>query len=311
MTAATGPDVAEGSGTPGKAGRLLIATGIALFAGCVSWFVTHRPAFGAPPDFYWSWLSARELVHGRDPYATGIVYPLPAFLVAAPFTLLRADVATPAFSALSSGLLAWVVTRDSYDRLPLFLSAAFGHGAVQGQWSMLLAAGVFAAPLSAVGAIKPNIGIGILAYRPTLRAAAAMIAFAGIGLLVMPDWPARWLGNFSGPLTSGTIIHYPPIRLPIGFLALLALLRWRRPEARLLVAMTFVPQSPFVYETLPLFAAARTRFEMYAMVIGTDLALGYYALAPKRDMVAYFHNNGLVVFCCCLSDRAGARAAPT
>jgi len=62
--------------------------------------------------------------------------------------------------------------------------------------------------------------------------------------------------------------------------------------------MAVVPQSPFVYEVLPLFAVARTRFETYALVIGTDLALAYYALAPKKDMVAFFHNNGMAVFVC-------------
>jgi hypothetical protein len=164
---------------------------------------------------------------------------------------------------------------------------------------MLLTAGLLAPSLSAVGAIKPNIGIGILAYRPTWRAAAAMLAFAVLGLLVMPDWPKQWLATFDGrPITSGTIIHYAPIRTPGGFLALLALVRWRRPEARLLAAMAFVPQSPFVYEVLPLFAVARTRFEAYALVIGTDVALAYNALAPKKDMVEFFHNSGIAVFVC-------------
>ena len=63
-----------------------------------------------------------------------------------------------------------------------------------------------------------------------------------------------------------------------------------------MAAMAVVPQSPFVYEVLPLFAVARTRFETYALVIGTDLALAYYALASKEDMVAFFHNNGIAVF---------------
>jgi hypothetical protein len=161
---------------------------------------------------------------------------------------------------------------------------------------MLLTAAVFAPSLSAVGAIKPNIGIGILAYRPTWRAAAAMLAFAALGLLIVPDWPQQWLRALGGPITGGTPIHYSPIASPGGFVVLLALLRWRRPEARLLLALAVVPQSPFVYETLPLFAVARTRFETYAMVIGTDLALAFYALSPKKDMVAYFHNNGIAVF---------------
>jgi hypothetical protein len=283
---------------PRRTHRALIALGIGLFAASASWFATHRASFGAPPDFHWSWLAAKAVVHGQNPYSTGSLYPLPAFLAAVPFTPFASDVATALFSAVTSAILAWVVTRQSYDRLPLFLSAAFAHGAVQGQWSMLLTAAVFAPALSAAGAIKPNIGIGLLAYRPTWQTAAAMLAFAALGLLIIPDWPRQWLATLGGPVTSGTPIHYSPIRSPGGLVALLALLRWRRPEARLLAAMSIVPQSPFVYEVLPLFAVARTRFETYALVIGTDVALAFYVLLPKKDMVAYFHYNGIAVFAC-------------
>jgi hypothetical protein len=278
--------------------RLLIAIGVGLFAAGASWFATHRASFGAPPDFHWTWVAAKALLKGENPYATGSFYPLPAFLAATPFTVFPSEVATALFSGLTSAVLAWVITRASYDRLPLFLSAAFAHGAVQGQWSMLLTAAVFAPSLSAAGAIKPNIGLAILAYRPTWKTALAMLAFAALGVAFMPDWPKHWLATFGGAPTGGTAIHYSPLRSPGGILALLALLRWRRSEARLLAMMAVVPQSPFVYEVLPLFAVARTRFETYALVIGTDLALAYYALAPKNDMVAFFHNNGLAVFVC-------------
>jgi hypothetical protein len=295
---ATVADAEAGGGAPvpRRAHRLLIALAVGLFAAGASWFATHRPAFGAPPDFHWSWLAAKALASGQNPYGTGSVYPLPAFLAALPFTLFRSDVATSLFSGLTSALLAWVVTRESYARVPLFLSAAFAHGAVQGQWSMLLAAALFAPALSAVGAIKPNIGIGLLAYRPTWGTAAAMIAFAALGLLLMPDWPKQWLATLGGPIMSGTAIHHSPIRSPGGIIALLALWRWRRPEARLLAAMAVVPQSPFVYEVLPLFVIARSRVETYALVIGTDVALAAYALLPRNDPVAFFRNNGIAIF---------------
>jgi hypothetical protein len=283
---------------PRRVHRLLIALGVGLFAAGASWFAIHRPQFGAPPDFYGSWLAAKALVNGQNPFVVGAYYPLPAFVAAAPFTVFASDVATAVFSGVTSALLAWVVTQQSYHYLPLFLSAAFAHGAVQGQWSMLLAAAIFAPSLSAVGAIKPNIGLAILAYRPTLWTAVAMLLFAALCLLIIPDWPKQWLAALGGSPSSGTAIHHSPLRTPGGFLALLALSRWRRPEARLLAAMAIVPQSPFVYEVLPLFAIARTRFQTYTLVIGTDLALAYYVLAPKDDMVAYFRNNGTAVFLC-------------
>ena len=69
---------------------------------------------------------------------------MPAVLVAVPFALLRPDVALSLFSALSTAILAFAVTRTSYARLPLFLSASFAHAAVMGQWSLLLTAALFA-----------------------------------------------------------------------------------------------------------------------------------------------------------------------
>jgi hypothetical protein len=42
--------------------------------------------------------------------------------------------------------------------------------------------------------------------------------------------------------------------LPGGFLVLLALLRWRRPEARLLVALSLAPQTMSGYELVPIMA---------------------------------------------------------
>ena len=42
-----------------------------------------------------------------------------------------------------------------------------------------------------------------------------------------------------------------------GPLILLALLRWRRPEARLLVALGCIPHTTMLYEALPLFLVAR------------------------------------------------------
>ena len=44
-----------------------------------------------------------------------------------------------------------------------------------------------------------------------------------------------------------------PLITPLGPLLLLALLRWRRPEARLLVALACVPQTLILYMTVPLF----------------------------------------------------------
>jgi hypothetical protein len=142
-----------------------------------------------------------------------------------------------------------------------------------------------------LGAVKPNVGLAMLGSTLSWRQALSMLAFAALTLIIMPDWPSRWLASL-----SHSPYHFSPIRAPGGFLTLLALARWRRPEARLLAVMGVVPQSPFVYEVLPLFLVARTRFQTYALVIGSDLALCVYVLARGMPQAAYYHINGTAIF---------------
>jgi hypothetical protein len=283
---------------PALRARILIATGIGLFAAAIAWIATHRPGFGTP-DFHWWYVGAKALLDGRDPYAEvprvigpqfRLFHPLPAVLLTVPLVGLRPDVALSVFSAASSAALALAVTRNSYDRLPLFLSASFAHAAIMGQWSLILTAAFVYSSLSFIGAAKPNVGVAMLATSLSWRQAVAMLVFSVLSLAAMPSWPREWLAQL-----RHSPYHFAPVRAPGGFLLLLALLRWRRPEARLLAAMSIVPQSPFVYEALPLFLVSRKRFETYALVIGSDVALAVYALADRSDVAHFFRVNTLVM----------------
>ena len=292
-------DVGDDAATPPtRAARLAIACALGLFAAAISWIGTHRPGFGVP-DFHWWWVGARALLDGQNPYeavprvigpAFRLFHPLPAVLVTVPFALLQPEVALSLFSALSTAILAFAVTRRSYAHLPLFLSASFAHAAVMGQWSLLLTAALFLPRLAFLGAVKPNVGLALLGTSLSWRAAAAMVLFAVLSLAAMPSWPREWLAQL-----PNSPYHFSPLRTPVGFLTLLALLRWRRPEARLLAVLGVVPQSPFVYEALPLFLIPRTRYQSYALVIGSDLALGVYVLARGIDQGRFFWINGIAV----------------
>ena len=68
--------------------------------------------------------------------------------------------------------------------------------------------------------------------------------------------------------------HIAPLvfRLPFGPLVLLCLLRWRLPEARLVAALACVPQTPLLYEALPLFAIVRTSFEAAGLAVLSYMA---------------------------------------
>jgi len=289
----------DNEGTPPTLlARIAISCALGLFAAAISWIGTHRTGFGVP-DFHWWWVGARALLDGQNPYeavprvigpAFRLYHPMPAVLVTVPFALLRPDVALSLFSALSTAILAFAVTRTSYARLPLFLSASFAHAAVMGQWSLLLTAALFLPWLAFLGAVKPNVGLAMLGSSLSWRAAAVMLVFAVVSLAVMPSWPREWLAQLpSSPY------HFSPLRTPVGFLTLLALLRWRRPEARLLAVLGVVPQSPFVYEALPLFLIPRTRYQSYALVIGSDVALGVYVLARGIEQSRFFWINGIAV----------------
>ena len=292
-------DVDDSAGTPPTLiARIAIGCALGLFAAAISWIGTHRTGFGVP-DFHWWWVGARALLDGQNPYeavprvigpAFRLYHPMPAVLVAVPFALLRPDVALSLFSALSTAILAFAVTRTSYARLPLFLSASFAHAAVMGQWSLLLTAVLFLPWLAFLGAVKPNVGLAILGTSLSWRAAVAMMVFAAVSLAAMPSWPREWLAQL-----PNSPYHFSPLRTPVGFLTLLALLRWRRPEARLLAVLGVVPQSPFVYEALPLFLIPRTRYQTYALVIGSDVALGVYVLARGIDQSRFYWINGIAV----------------
>ena len=286
---------------PDRRRRLLAAFGIGVFAGGAAWVASHREGFGVP-DFYTWWLAAYSLLDGANPYAAvpealGAEFqffnPLPAALLALPFALLRPEVALPLFSGLTATILAYTVTRRSYDPLVMFLSASFAHSAVMGQWSLLLTAALFAPALSFVGAVKPNIGIAIVAALASWRAAGAMLLFALLSLAVRPTWPGEWLAAIQA---SGW--HFSPLSVPGGVLVFLALLRWRRPEARLLAVLGMVPQSPFVYEAMPLFLIPRSRPQFYALVIGSDLALGAYVLYRGSPKAEFLRVTGLAVVAC-------------
>ena len=85
-----------------------------------------------------------------------------------------------------------------------------------------------------------------------IRGAIVILA----SLLLFPRWPIAWLGGLSQQQHVTSLILHPG-----GPLILLALLRWRRSEARLLMALACVPLTPSIYEAIPLFLIPETWFE--------------------------------------------------
>jgi hypothetical protein len=236
--------------------RIVIAIVIGACAAYLAW-----PGVGVvgASDFNQLWYGARALLQGGSPYAAvgpgrtfnwpfPLFYPLPAVLVAVPFTALSPAGASMLFSAIAAALLAWVFTRCAPYRLAAVLSFSFYYAVAISQWSPLLIASVLIPSLGFLLVVKPTIGMALWLYKPHWQAVAGGALLLVVSLVVRPEWPLEWMQTFG----AGAHIRAPVTTLG-GPLLFLALLRWRRPEARLLVALACVPHTTLLYETLPLF----------------------------------------------------------
>ena len=228
------------------------------------------------PAFLYNGLSllfarrARLWWAGIDPYAMRprapfwhlwplwdrLFYPLPALFIVGPFAAFGARAAQTAFVATVAGLLAWRLTRDALWPLLLFCTPSFLMAAWLGQWSPWLTLAALVPGAAFLLAAKPTLGLACFLYRPTWTAVASATAIGVLSLAAMPDWPLKWLDNLHSVLN-----HPPPILAPSGWVVALAVLRWRQPEARLLLAMASVPQLALFSDQLPLFLVCRTRRE--------------------------------------------------
>jgi len=256
------------------------ALAIGATAAIAAWLLlplTHGADFAQFHFHARKWLSGGDAYSGGFPVmrATRVVpepffYPFPTLLAVAPFALLPLGVAVSAFVGVSSALLAYAVISRCPERLPLFLGPGFFVALVLGQWSPVVTATIIIPALGWLCVLKPNLGLAAAASSPTKVAILGGGALLIATLLIQPNWPVEWLRNLHSMPP-----HPIPIQLPGGFLLLLALLRWRRPEARLVVAMACVPQLMYFADQLPLWLVAKTRRE--AMILSGVSAAAWVA----------------------------------
>lgn len=269
-----------------------------VFAGLTALYGLQRVQTS---DVMQLWCAARAWLDGADPYAVvgpgrpcdwafPLLYPMTAVLAVLPLTPLPLAVVDPIVVGLGVSLLAWVLMRDTLDdpRLLVFVSGAATHLLQTSQWSALLCAVARAPAFSWLLACKPTLGLALLAAYPSRHAALGMAAFTIVSLLAWLSWPSEWLAL----LSAGTHL-VAPISRPGGLLLLLALWKWRLPEARLLLAWSCMPQTPQLYEAVPLFLIPRTWPEAGVLTAGTYLA-GYLSLRqrPFASYTAYMDTVG-------------------
>jgi len=230
-------------------------------------------------DWAQIWHGARALMDGVSPYmAVGpgrafpwefpLLYPLPAIMVGVPFAIAPIGLATGLFVGCSSALLAFLLTRHSWNRLVLVLCAPFPFAVMSAQWSTLLTAAALVPWLGFLFVVKPTVGAALWLYRPSRAATIGGVLLLLVSIAVQPSWPREWMTALS---STGHMVV--PLVHAGGPILLLALLRWRRPEARLLLTLACVPQTAFFYEALPLILVPATLPESVSLV-----ALSYAAL---------------------------------
>jgi len=250
--------------------HVYVAVAIGLAAGALS-FVLFPLHHGG--DFVQFHFHARSWLAGKDPYAGGFpimratrvvpepfFYPFPTLLAVAPFAFVSVRVGTAAFAGISAAVLALGVIRRNPERLPLFLGAGFFVALVLGQWSPLMTATLLLPTLTWLAVLKPNLGLATTAAQPTVLGIAGGVVLLLLTLAIQPNWLSEWMRNLRSMPP-----HPAPLFAQGGFLILLALLRWRRPEARLLVAMACVPQLMYFADQLPLWLVPDTRRESMAL----------------------------------------------
>lgn len=271
---------------PTRGSRMAVACTIGVFALLLVTYAGPSAFPDRASDFDQVWVAGRAALAGRDAYADigpgrvfdwpwPFYYPMTASAVVAPLLVLPLAWARGVFVFSSAALLAWSLTREDWRYLPLFLGAPFVVNALAGQWAALLTAALGLPAIGWVFAAKPNALLWFLAFRPTRRGLAWSAAGGALALALShaidPHWVPRWLSLARQSYATG---NTPSLLLaPGGALVLVALARWRHPEARLLVALAAAPASLSLYSFLPLALVAATRRESLWLALLSWLTL--------------------------------------
>jgi len=265
--------------------RISLAVVSGLIACCLSWLAqTYVSSPGA--DFLWAMKAGADLISGRDVYrfAPGplaIPYPLPAALVGLPFSSFAPAVGAALFFGLSTGLLAFGLTKNNrYSRLLIFASTPFWFALIYAQWTPLVMAAAFFRVVFPVVLIKPQIALPVALTNVSRLGVYCCIAVLLISLLIYPRWPLVWVSQI-GQYQR----FFPVLTSPIGPILLLALLRWRDKDAQLFLIASLLPQR-YYYDAFVLWLIPKTSREIYFTTLLSSGAAILRKLRPNSLSVA-------------------------
>jgi hypothetical protein len=270
--------------------RLVFSIGVGAMAALYNVLYTSSliTNYDALTDWDQVWTAAVLLLSGGDPYtAIGpdpnasfrglfkFYYPATTAAGVIPLAWLPLDVARPLFVFISFTLLSWVLSAGSSWRLVWLLSFPAVQACALAQWSPLLTAAALHPRLHGLLALKPQTAALWFIHAPSWRRLAWIVS-TGFGLALvsyalLPTWPGSWLALL--PMASTHLrpfLEYPAL----WPLAPLLLWHWRRPDARLVLALSVVPLSQALYEMLPIMLIARTQWQLAILIVAGVLGEG-------------------------------------
>jgi hypothetical protein len=268
---------------PSREWRMRAAIVAGLVAGVFVVLLYARQETGVISDWDPTFAGTKALLRGESPYAAiqvppwpnWLLYPLPALLFTAPFTFLPLWLARGIFAAIGTAGFTYVVTRQGRWTLYFLFSGAMLWSWVDVQWAPLLIAAALVPAFSWLLAIKPTAGFVLWMAYPNSKAVWGGLLFVALTFVVRPGWVPEWLDAVS------RTPHSPHLLRPGGFLLLLGLLRWRRPEGRLLSCLGLIPGTTALYEALPVALVCRNRAEAAAFASLTMLAHLLFHVGPQ------------------------------
>ena len=205
----------------------------------------------------------------REPFESPLLYPLTSVLAAVPTARLSLAAASGIMMGLSAALLAFSLTRTGWSRLWMLASAPFVMAVNLGQWSPLITVAALEPALGFLATLKPNLGLAVFAYRPSAKMVIGSALALAISIAVLPRWPIEWLRAVrSLPGHPAPVLAFHGL----GLFLVLAALRWRKAEGRLLLVSACVPQLLLFADQLPLLLVARTKRELMAMTALSQVA---------------------------------------
>jgi hypothetical protein len=275
--------LAPAGAVPTVTWRIKASLAAGLIAGLfvMSLYLRQRP--GVISDWDPTWVATKALLRGDSPYAAiqvppwpnWLLYPLPALLFTVPFTYLPLWIARAVFAALGAAAFTFVVTRKGRWTLYFLLSGAMLWSWLDVQWPPLLIAAALTPAFSWILVVKPTVGFALWVAYPNRKAVFGGLVLVAISVLVRPGWITEWLASVARTPHQSNLLR------PGGFLLLLGLLRWRRPEGRLLAALSLIPQTTALYEVLPLALLSENRLQAAMFAALTMLAHLLFQLGPQ------------------------------